>query len=745
MDQERTGDVVLKLDIKNAFNSVEREEVTQIDNDIKDTLETILNGDSFDIPYVGEALDAWSLVSPATDRPENPSMQRWWDEQLCEIRVAELLEVASGVDIARLKAASCRESGAWLLALPSPHLGTALDDGSLRVAVALRLGCSVCEPHNCICGAPVDARGYHGLSCGKSAGRFPRHHMLNDIIRRALVSAGIPSSLEPPGLCRSDGKRPDGLTLTPWEKGRCLVWDATCVSTYAASHLPRTTRMAGSAAEWAALQKRAKYKALEGPYIFIPFAVEIPQNTVSEIYTNHRAAMLDLGRQYFNNAAPKCLSRICLSEFCLNMEAALPHFHRLSSRFYHQYAAPPVRISSNYLHDLIPQQHPTLLQQYLAYYNEPLVPLDLSLKSTSPITPPCTPPPQHKRKAAEDNGSEKSPKIFRHFEDDSKDTKEDNASEKAEKRKPDDENSNDSDSPEAKKLKFTKQFFEELKTCLPPEVENKSERSSPEVIEIKDVEERPKKSPKPAQPLKKSKAVRRLMFDEDKTSPVSGTIIRDLAEDETLVVRKGDIDPAFNVVEVTEEAKALIATIENRLGRYICRLCRRLYGDAFALAQHRCSRIVHIEYRCPECDKVFNCPANLASHRRWHKPRVPGATKRRETQPASEAGRFPCQRCGKLFRRQAYLRKHLLAHEQPENDEKEPSAFRQVHAEYSAYQTETLRDSNFNTFWNKVPPPAQELSWEGVRQRCASSCSSEDSRSLDVTGSEDEGGGGGDG
>ncbi|KAF9823888.1 hypothetical protein SFRURICE_013425 [Spodoptera frugiperda] len=427
------------------------------------------------------------------------------------------------------------------------------------------------------------------------------------------------------------------------------------------------------------------------------------------------------------------------------MEAALPHFHRLtSSRFYQQYAAPPVRISSNYLHDLIPQQHPTLLQQYLAYYNEPLVPLDLSLKSTTPITPPCTPPPLQKRKAVDDNKPDKSPKIFRHFEDN--DTKEE-SQDKTDKRKLDDENSNDSDSPEVKKLKFTQQFFEELKTCLPQEEEttpSKSGRSSPDVVEIKDLEERPKKSPRPVQqPTKKSKAVRRLMFDEDKTSPVSGTIIRDLAEDETLVVRKGDIDPAFNVVEVTDEAKALIAAIENRLGRYICRLCRRLYSDAFALAQHRCSRIVHIEYRCPECDKVFNCPANLASHRRWHKPRVAGAVKRREP-TAADSGRFPCQRCGKMFRRQAYLRKHMLAHEQPENEpEKEPSAFRQVHAEYPTYQPDVMRETGFNNFWNKIPAPQHELNWEGVRPRCGSSCSSEDSRSLDVTGSEDEGGGGG--
>ena len=80
-------------------------------------------------------------------------------------------------------------------------------------------------PYTRVC-ALVDARGNHGLSCRRSAGRQARHAQVNDTIHRALVRAGVPSTREPVGLMRSGDQRPDGCTLVSWERGKCLSWDA---------------------------------------------------------------------------------------------------------------------------------------------------------------------------------------------------------------------------------------------------------------------------------------------------------------------------------------------------------------------------------------------------------------------------------------------------------------------------------------------------------------------------------------
>ena len=90
------------------------------------------------------------------------------------------------------------------------------DNEAVRVAVALRLGLEMCEPHQCPCGTMVDALGTHGLSCRKSAGRGARHQQLNDLVYRALRRADIPAAKEPAGLVRTDGKRPDGLTVSQY-------------------------------------------------------------------------------------------------------------------------------------------------------------------------------------------------------------------------------------------------------------------------------------------------------------------------------------------------------------------------------------------------------------------------------------------------------------------------------------------------------------------------------------------------
>ena len=120
--------------------------------------------------------------------------------------------------------------------LPSTAIGTLLDNKSFRIAISQRLGLPVCAPHKCRCGAIVYRYGLHPLSCRFSALRLPRHSALNDIIKRALSSASFNAVLETVGLDRVGGKRPDGMTVLPFSRGECLIWDCTCVDSFSPQH-----------------------------------------------------------------------------------------------------------------------------------------------------------------------------------------------------------------------------------------------------------------------------------------------------------------------------------------------------------------------------------------------------------------------------------------------------------------------------------------------------------------------------
>ena len=74
-----------------------------------------------------------------------------------------------------------------------------------------------------LCGALVDASGLRELSRKSSSGKHVSYADINDLVCRALRPAEIPAIIEPTSLSRTDGKRPDDLSLIPWNAGKSVL------------------------------------------------------------------------------------------------------------------------------------------------------------------------------------------------------------------------------------------------------------------------------------------------------------------------------------------------------------------------------------------------------------------------------------------------------------------------------------------------------------------------------------------
>ena len=142
--------------------------------------------------------------------------------------------------------------------------------------------------------------------------------MLNDILHRALSSANVPSRLEPTGLDQTDGKRPDGITMVPWSNGRLLVWDATCVDTFAPSHLSMTASEVCAAANQAEQTKIKKYSYITSHayHSFTPVAFE----TTGVCGPRSMSFLTDLGRRIVNTTGEKSSLAYLLQKFSVAIQ-----------------------------------------------------------------------------------------------------------------------------------------------------------------------------------------------------------------------------------------------------------------------------------------------------------------------------------------------------------------------------------------------------------------------------------------
>lgn len=227
--------------------------------------------------HLADYKSMWATLFPTATPPEPPLSfrQSSWNRPAVIQARSRITESATDIySKARLLAVTAPHSADWLHARPISSCGLRLDNEAIRVAVSLRLGVPLCQPHMCLCGSMVDANGYHSLSCKKTSGRVIRHQTLNDIIWRSLSKAGIPAVKEPAGLSRTDGKRPDGMTLIPWFSGKSVVWDVSVVNTMAASYIATSSQTAAGVAEIADRRKTDKYSFLSSSYLFQPIAIE---------------------------------------------------------------------------------------------------------------------------------------------------------------------------------------------------------------------------------------------------------------------------------------------------------------------------------------------------------------------------------------------------------------------------------------------------------------------------------------
>ena len=223
---------------------------------------TTIFSETFEDVSFTKALEKWLKLANEQESPLNGTQKKWTKP----VYVKTARNLISRMDDKRSKVFNAHQGkfgSQGPNVVPCKNLGLKPDDQQLRISIGLRLGDNICVAHTCHCGKRVERDSLHCLSCTKSAGRFSCHATLNSLIKQTLGSLDLPPMLEPRGLYRTEGKRPDGVTIIPWEMGKQLVWDVTVVHALAPSRMNQGSLCnPGTTATEAEARKIEKYREL---------------------------------------------------------------------------------------------------------------------------------------------------------------------------------------------------------------------------------------------------------------------------------------------------------------------------------------------------------------------------------------------------------------------------------------------------------------------------------------------------
>ena len=136
-----------------------------------------------------------------------------------KFQIDTMVEKASARDAARLRSLQGKGAGSWLDLVPSSQK-FALSPGYFCLAAFVRLGLSMPLPPSattCECGKPLDATGYHLLTCKTGGVPVRSHDKIVSTWSDCLNHIRLPHKVEPRQQYCSSEARPD-IAISSYEE-----------------------------------------------------------------------------------------------------------------------------------------------------------------------------------------------------------------------------------------------------------------------------------------------------------------------------------------------------------------------------------------------------------------------------------------------------------------------------------------------------------------------------------------------